>query len=515
MNMNERFQVGRRQRLFALGVLLSFVFLVPSDGTAQSMAETLAETLDEKQGSTKQHALQIERLLDRYFDYGQLNGTVLVVEAGETIFRQGFGMANREWDIPNGPDTKYRIGSVTKQFTAALVLQLVEQGEIELSAPITRYLTDYRKETGDKVTVHQLLCHTSGVPSYTTPEFFEKHSRESYELTEFVQRFASGDLEFEPGSEYAYSNSGYHLLGAIIEKVTGQTYAEVLRENILKPVGMSDSGFDVTAAILKKRAQGYSTSSGGYRNAEYLDMGIPYSAGSMYSTVDDLRKWVTALRTDQVLSAESKQRMYSPNLRNYGYGVDISERETGEDGETTTAISHGGGINGFHCLLSNAVEQDHVVVILDNVEQGGYHEDITNAIFDILNDRPFQGARKSIADELYRMVKEGGAAMVAKYRALKNDQSDTYDFDSEEALNRLGYQLLGNDKVEDAIVIFKLNVELFPNAFNAYDSLGEAYLKNHQRELALASYRKSVELNPESQSGIMAIQELESSESPR
>src|ERR1043165_6897021 len=158
---------------------------------------------------------KIDELLKMYFYYGQLNGSVLVAEQGKVIYKKGFGMANMEWEIPNQPDTKFRVGSVTKQFTATLILQLVEEGKIKLDGKLSDYLPDYRKDTGDKVTIHQLLNHTSGIPSYTgLPGFIRDVSRNPYTVDEFVKKFASNDLEFEPGSKFSYNNSGYFLLGA-------------------------------------------------------------------------------------------------------------------------------------------------------------------------------------------------------------------------------------------------------------------------------------------------------------
>src|SRR5215216_6485219 len=178
----------------------------------------------------QQNVQKIDGLLKQYHEYGQFNGSVLVAEKGKVIYKKSFGMANMEWSIPNQPDTKFRIGSVTKQFTATLILQLVEEGKVKLDGKLSDYLTDYRKDTGDKVTIHQLLNHTSGIPSYTgLPNFFAEVSRNPYSVTDFVKKFASGDLEFEPGSKFSYNNSGYFLLGAIIEKVTGKSYETVLK----------------------------------------------------------------------------------------------------------------------------------------------------------------------------------------------------------------------------------------------------------------------------------------------
>lgn len=461
-------------------------------------------------GFAQDKAQKINDLVKTYFDYGQFNGTVLVAENGKVIYKKGFGMANMEWEIPNHPDTKFRIGSVTKQFTAALIMQLVEEGKIKLDGKLTDYLTDYRKDTGDKVTIHQLLNHTSGIPSYTgLPGFMANESRDPYSVGNFVKKFASGDLEFEPGTKFAYNNSGYFLLGAIVEKVTGKTYEAVLRERITGPLDMQNTGYDNNAPLLKKRAQGYQKTPDGYVNAAYLDMALPYSAGSMYSTVEDLYKWDQSLYEDKILSAESKKLMFTPGLENYGYGFDIRDSPIGKTDQKTKVISHGGGINGFNCLFTRMVDRKNLVVVLDNVGLGRYQGNITKSIANILNGQPVVGPKKSIAEAIYKTAKEkGGAAAVAEYRKLQSENSGIFDF-SENELNTLGYQLLGFDKTKDAIEIFKLNVEMFPTASNPYDSLGEAYLKADQKDLALVNYKKAVELDPENKNAKRIVNQLE------
>lgn len=458
-------------------------------------------------------AQKIDALLRAYYDYGQLNGAVLVAENGKVIYKKGFGMANMEWEIPIQTDTKFRIGSVTKQFTAALILQLVEEGKIRLDGKLTDYLPDYRKDTGERVTIHQLLNHTSGIPSYTgLPGFFQNESRNPYGVKDFVKKFASGDLEFEPGSKFSYNNSGYFLLGAIIEQVTGKPYARVLQERIFDPLGMKDTGYDTHDPLIKKRASGYQKSPDGYENAAYLDMLLPYAAGSMYSTVEDLYKWDQALYENKIVSAASKELMFKPGLSNYGYGFVIADRPIGKTTQKIKIIQHGGGINGFNSLFTRVVDQKSLVVILDNVGMGRYHANITNSIISILNGQPFDEPKKSIAGALYKTALEkGGAAAVAEYRRLKAGNAAIYDF-SEGELNTLGYQLLGKERTKDAIEIFKLNVEMFPAASNPYDSLGEAYLKDGQKESALASYKKSVELDPNNANAVKIIKRLEGKE---
>src|SRR5688572_29529175 len=219
------------------------------------------------------HAAKIQEVLSVAHKYRQFNGSALVAENGKVVYRGAFGKANMEWDIPNTPDTRFRLGSITKQFTAMLTLQLVEQGKIKLDGKVSDYLPDYRKDIGEKVTVHHLLTHTSGIPSYTSqPGFFENVSRNPYKVGEFVKQYASGNFDFEPGSKYSYNNSGYFLLGAIIEQVTGKSYEQVLKENILDPAGMKNTGYDHHNTIIPKRATGYSKTPDGYTNAPYLDM---------------------------------------------------------------------------------------------------------------------------------------------------------------------------------------------------------------------------------------------------
>lgn len=458
----------------------------------------------------QENAKKIEDLMKTYYDYGQFNGSILVADKGKVVFAKGIGMADMEWEIPNQTDTKFRIGSVTKQFTAALIMQMVEEGKIKLDGKITDYLPEYRKDTGGKVTIHQLLNHTSGIPSYTgLPNFFSEISRNPYSVDDFVKKYASGDLEFEPGSKFNYNNSGYFLLGAIVEKVSGKSYDAVLKERIFEPLQMKNSGYDVHAAILPKRAHGYQKSANGYSNAPYLDMSLPYAAGSLYSTVEDLLKWDQSLYEDKILSAESKKLMFTPGLSNYGYGFTIEDKPVGNTAQKIKVIQHSGGINGFNSLMTRLVDNRQTVIILDNVGMGNYHGKITTAIFKILSGQPFDAPKKSIGETLMPIASEkGAAAAIAEYRKLKSSSAAMYDF-SEEELNRLGYNLLRTKRVKDAVEIFKLNVEMFPASSNPYDSLGEAYLADNQKDLALANYKKALEIDPKNASALQAVNQIE------
>jgi len=252
---------------------------------------------------------KIDELISIYNDYQQFNGTVLYANAEGIQFEKGYGPANREWDIPNSVDTKFRIGSITKQFTAMMIMQLVSEGKIELEKSLSDYLPYYRKDVGEKVTVHQLLNHTSGIPSYTNKsDFFPNVSRKHYSPKDFVIEQCSDDLDFEPGTEWSYNNSGYFILGAIIEEITGESYEDNLQKRIFTPVEMNESCYDHYETIISKRASGYSRTATGFTNAQWIDMSLPYAAGSMMSTVEDLYKWDRALYTEKLLSNELKTK---------------------------------------------------------------------------------------------------------------------------------------------------------------------------------------------------------------
>src|SRR5689334_9045201 len=363
------------------------------------------------------HAAKIQELLALAHKYRQFNGSALVAENGKVVYKGAFGLANMEWNIPNTPDTKFRLGSITKQFTATVILQLVEQGKIKLDGKLSDYLPDYRKDTGTKVTIHHLLTHTSGIPSYTSqPGFFENVSRNPYKVDEFVKKYASGDLEFEPGSKFLYNNSGYFLLGAIIEHVTGKPYEQVLKENIFDPVGMKNTGYDHYGTILAKRAAGYVKTPDSYINAPYLDMSIPYAAGSLYSTVEDLYLWDQALYTDKLLSAQSKALMYTPFLEGYAYGWSIQKASFNAD---VPVITHGGGINGFTTTIVRFPKEKNLIVMLDNTNTE-YLDRLSDAIAKIIYNQPYEPPKMSIVSVLEETINEHGIeAGVAQYRVLK------------------------------------------------------------------------------------------------
>ena len=325
------------------------------------------------------------KLLDEYvqasFKVKEFNGTVLVMQKGKAIYKKSFGLADREWNIANTNDTKYRIGSVTKQFTAACILQLAEQGKLNLDDKLSKYIPDYPK--GDSITTHMLLNHTSGIKNYTDlPEFWPKAilplSKDS-----MIALFKNKPLDFSPGSKWNYSNSGYFLLGVIVEKASGKKFDDYLLENVIKKAGLKNTGMDNLDSVLAYRAKGYSKNRPGvWEHAMPISMEGPYSAGAMYSTVDDLYTWIKALTANKIISAASLKKMTTPYMDKYGYGIGIDSLKT------HSRISHSGGIPGFVSYLTFYPNDDVCVVAISN--NSGNSSQLGVALASVMFDLPVQ-----------------------------------------------------------------------------------------------------------------------------
>jgi CubicO group peptidase (beta-lactamase class C family) len=284
-------------------------------------------------------------------------GSVLVAKGDQVVFNRSYGLANVEWNIPNTTTTKFRLGSITKQFTAAAILLLEEQGKLKLEDPVKTHWPE-APAAWDKVTLFHLLTHTSGMPP---PD------NEAWRLTggpteKAVGLFRDKPLEFEPGSQHNYSNSAYILLGYLIERVSGQPYSEFLQEKIFRPLGMSNSGMDSDTEIILNRAAGYSSISDPVVNAAYINMTSSIGSGSLYSTTEDLLRWNRGLFGGKVLSPASLKKMTTPFKDNYALGLDITKEKD------RNIIRHGGSIQGFNAGLAYWPDDQITVVVLANHE---------------------------------------------------------------------------------------------------------------------------------------------------
>ncbi len=451
---------------------------------------------------------KLDELVSIYSEYGKFNGSILIAQNGEIIYKKGFGLANMEWGIPNKTDTKFRLASITKQFTAMLIVQLVSENKLKLDVPISTYLPDYPKKNGDQITVHHLLTHSSGTPNFTSFPTHRNIKRNPFSIEELVNVFADSALQFTPGEKHAYSNSGYFLLGVIIEKITGETYEHVLKEKIFTPLKMINTGYDHHKTILKNRASGYETFGSDFRNADYIDMSIPYAAGSMYSTVEDLYLWDQALYTEKLVPKKYLDLLFEAHIpssgQHYGYGWSIGKMPVGNTNDQVQTIGHGGGIDGFNTLITRIPSDKSLVLLLNNTGRAPLNE-MTRAINGILYNKPYSFPKKSVAYSLLEVLKKEGITKALSYYEEVKGSVDFYLNEGE--MNYAGYQMLGSDRAKEAAFIFKLNVEAFPKSSNVYDSYGEALLVLGDKTLGIENYKKSIKLNPNNQGGIKILKE--------
>ena len=288
----------------------------------------------------------IDSMMAKHFKPGEPGASIIVTRHGKPVFRKGYGMANLELGVAIEPHMVFRLGSITKQFTAVCILMLMEQGKLDLQDEITKYLPDYPMH-GHKITIEHLLTHTSGIKSYTNIPEIRTSMRKDMTLEELVDSFKPLPMEFAPGESYNYNNSAFVMLGLVIEKVSGMKYAEFLQKNIFEPLGMDHTYFDMANTLIPGRVSGYQVAGDKFENCEYISMTMPHAAGSMASSVDDMAKWDAALYTEKLVKQDSLKKAWTPFTLNngvstgYGYGW-ASAHYQGHD-----MITHGGGINGF------------------------------------------------------------------------------------------------------------------------------------------------------------------------
>ena len=342
-------------------------------------------------------ATAIDAIVEAPIKAGNVAGaSVAVVKGSETLVMKGYGFADLELDVPTPPGATYEIGSVTKQFTAASILLLAEQGKLSLDDDLTKFLPDYPTQ-GNRVTIRRLLNHTSGIKGYTEIPEFREFQVLKKPRPELVKLFGDKPFDFKPGEEQIYNNSAFFLLGLIIEKASGKTYEEFVKEHLFDRVGMKDSYYCSERTIRKNHAHGYDTDRNGLVLKAYLDHTWPYAAGSLCSNAIDLVAWNKALHGGKVLKADSYREMTSPGTLNDGtrtrYGMGISLSDT--DGRRT--IFHGGGINGFLSESAFYPDDDLVIVVLLNTAGPVGPRELARQIAEAVlgkapdRSRPFQG----------------------------------------------------------------------------------------------------------------------------
>jgi CubicO group peptidase (beta-lactamase class C family) len=459
-------------------------------------------------GSSQSKAEKIDLFMEKCHQYRIFDGTILVAEGGKVIYKEAFGLANREWSVGNTLDSKFIIGSISKQFTAVLILQLVQEGQLSLDEKISTYLSNFPKDKGEKVSIHHLLCHSSGIPNNQHFEnWYTELWQHEYTLQSLLELFYPLDLEFEPGLRFAYSNTGYSICAAIIEAVTKKSYEEVLNERILRLLGMENSGLAKSDLFQSRMAKGYTYWNFRFSNPPYANPSSSMGAGSIYSTVEDMFKWDRALSSFKLLDKEHTDLMFNSHMplrgeNSYGYGWVVGHKNLPGVEKSLRFCEHSGNQPGYSCHFFRIPEENNLIVLLSNID----HTDlrlIQQGLLNILYGRPAV-VKKPISLILADCQTHGD--LTSKLKNFSDNRTG-YAI-RRDAVNGLGFQFISKEKIDMGLAVLEFNAGQFPESPWVYESLGEAYLKAGEREKALMNLRKTLELDPENTNVRNKIKEL-------
>lgn len=353
----------------------------------KSKTESKSNSKSKSRSTKREIVEELDAYLNACIRAFQFSGAIIVAHDGKPIYSQACGFANLEHRVPNTTSTKFRLGSVTKQFTAMAIMILQERRKLKVSESISKYIENAPPHW-DNVSVHHLLTHTSGMPEYTRCPDYVGRAKSKTTAADLMAIFRDGDLEFVPGTKFAYTNAGYVLLGVIIEALSGMPYGEFLQKNIFQPLGMKDSGVDENERILPHRASGYVGTEDGLENATYRHMSWPYAAGALYSTAKDLLLWERALLNETLISRASTEAMFTPELDGFAYGWVVGEFA----GRKT--IGHAGGTVGFSANIDRIPADRYCSIVLCNVDQVAPVCQMADELRAIVFSEPYELPRK-------------------------------------------------------------------------------------------------------------------------
>ena len=445
---------------------------------------------------------KIDSLISAYYNADCFNGVVLVMEKGETILRKAYGIADRELNVQMTTDMRFRIASISKPFTAMIILQLVDEGILRLDGKITDYIPDYKGMKGDIITVEQLLTHTSGILQNLDPEKEAVQERLYHSLRDMVKYAEESDLYFEPGTGFHYSNLAYNILAYIAERVTKIPFDRLLAKRIFEPLEMKNTSQCIGTKIERNLSKGYEYKLlGGYENASSFDPSYTVGPGGVISNADDLSIFDEALYSRRLISKELYKKMFMPTINgSYGYGWEISKKTAANKLDTITIISHSGSINGFGSYMGR-IERDSILVIIlknnrtDTFISPAYAPVIGQDIISIMYNINVQIPKKSIAGIMGFIIGRNGVdkAMDEYYR-IKNTESEEYNFEESE-LNKLGIELLFRFKMPDeALKVFAVNMNEFPSSYNTYDSYAYVLKQKGDYLNSIKYYKKGLQI---------------------
>ena len=435
----------------------------------------------------------IEAVVQDYIDLGIFSGIILVAEKGNIQFHKAYGLANRETKAPNTINTLFDIGSMNKTFTSIVVKQLVAEGKLNLDDKLTQYIPGFKDPNANKITINHLLNHESGFADYHTRNYFDLPLNER-KLNAIVERAKSYDLNFEPGTEQDYSNLGYVILGAVIEKVSGKSYFDNVNERIVKPLNLKNTYLNDFSGLENRIAHGYYYTPLGELDESAPLQDIPNPDGGFLSTTEDIMTFYRSYYYDDLLLSEEAKS--NDSFFNY-----LKELPDGK------ATGSAGGFEGFNTALYQVVSNDFTIIVFANMDEPVAEHIALDILALTRGETPNKPQAPAIQNVREAFNKNGADFVKANFEEL------TINFHPEDPkdiiINDLGYAYLyeAND-VDKAIELFKLNTELFPDIANCWDSYGEALAESGKKEEAIKAYEKALTIRPNLESAKNALKDL-------
>jgi CubicO group peptidase (beta-lactamase class C family) len=481
----------RRIRFAGLLAALAAISWVP---TAYSKAPAPA-------ASATAVAAELEAYIDAAVRHDAFAGSILVARDGVPLLSKGYGKASIELQVPNRPETVFRIASLTKQFTAMAIMQLQEQGRLQVGDPVCKYLDDC-PAAWHQITLRHLLTHTSGIPNASSlPDWDEDLGRKHYRRRDFVRLFRDLPLEFAPGAKFKYSNSGYFLLGLVIERASGKSYGDFLHDNIFAPLAMTHTLFDDNRNVVPGRATGYYSRGTQFISAPVIDPTTTFAAGGITSTTADLLRWDQALYTDKLVSRRALDEMFTANQGGYGYGWQVGEKFG------RRKLDHSGSYDGFSAYLLRFPDDRVTVIVLSNSDRASAGRTGSN-LAAILFGAEYKLPTAQLRDLLWNTIaSDGTEAAIRQWRELKRTQPEAHDF-GDEPLVELGYDLADGRKLDEATAIFNFNLEVHPTSAYSYDGLADVADERGETAKAIALFEKSLALDPTNTYASAALKRL-------
>ena len=436
---------------------------------------------------------QIDALVQQYLDLDIFSGVVLVAENGKPVYHKAFGLANRETGEKNTLNTLFNIGSMNKTFTSIVIRQLAAEGKLRPGDKLTQYVTGFADPNAEKITIEHLLEHQSGLGDYHGPSFFDMpyEQKTIAKITDIIRRMP---LEFEPGTDQRYSNAGYVLLGAVIEKVTGKSYAANVRERITEPLGLKNTYLENTKNLPHQSA-GYLKTIFGELEDNLPLASPPKPDGGFWSTTSDILKFYREYHYgNRLLDEKTKQGMEF---------FTFFEKLKSMDGKAT---AEAGGFNGANTVIFEMPSRNLSILVFANMDEP-VAEKLGSGILAIVRGEKPKPASLPAARNVWQTWEKNGPDYVKEHF-----EELTINFHPEDPkdliLNQVGYGLLSHDRPDEAVRVFEMNTELFPDVANCWDSLGEAWLAKGDKKKALECYKKALSMDPNIPSAREMVEKL-------